>query len=606
MNWMVIAWPMVTATCLTLALINLRIAMDRGRRAPHLFFSTAALSVAAVSAFEFALMQTEELVRYQSLLRWSALPIGIMLASVVGFIWSFFGTGRRWLAIAAILLNTVADLVNLLAETPVIRHAVALHETTIGGVSLVVPTVISGPWSVVEIVSVILAVLFVVDSSVTLWRRGGHRRAVIVGGSVVFFFIASRGFAYMVERGSLEMPYMVSFAFIGVIVAMAMELGDDVLRTASLSRELHDSQRRVDLAGQSASLGFWELDFNSNAIWANETARMLFGIPAGEPVDLPRFFACLHPDDREGVANAIKEAVDGRHDYEKEYRVLREGGEARWISARGRVEAGSAGGGLLMRGVLLDINEQRKSEAEMALLRGQLAHTGRVSTMGQLAAALAHELNQPLGAILRNAEAAELFLNSSSPDLDELRAIILDIMRDDRRACGVIDRLRALLKRKDIDPRPLSVKDLLDEVQALIRAEAAARGIRLDLVVRPGLPAMLGDRIHLQQVLINLIINAMDALGETDRAQRCVTIEADAEGDDFVGVSVKDTGQGIPGDRLAQVFDPFYTTKPNGMGMGLAICSAIIEAHRGRIGVESRDTGTVFRFTIPAVKRDPP
>lgn len=600
MNWIIVSWPMVTATCLTLALINLRIARDKGRRAPHLFFSMAALSVAAISVFEFTLMHTEDLSRYQVLLRWSAVPIGIMVASVVGFIWSFFGTGRPWLAFLTVVPNILLNIVNLVTEVPIIRHAVAIHQAWApGGVSFMFPTIASGPGSILEIISVSLAVMFVLDASIALWKRGGRRRAVIVGGSVVVFFVASRGMAFLLEKGALQMPYMVSFAFIGVIVAMGMELGDDVLLSSALSRDLHDTQRRMDLAGQSASLGFWELDFGTKAIWANETARKLFGVPESEPLDLPRFFSCLHPDDREAVAAAIRESLEAGSDYEREYRVIREGGEIRWISARGRVEAANTPGAFLMRGVLLDVSDRRKSETEMTLLRGQLAHFGRVSTMGQLAAALAHELNQPLGAILRNAEAAELFLKSTNPDLDELRAIILDIMRDDKRACGVIDRLKALLKRKDIEARALAVKDLLDEVQALIRAEASARGIRLELNVPSGLPAVAGDRIHLQQVLINLIINAMDALGEIDRSDRLVTVSAGRESEQFITVRVEDTGQGIPEGRLELIFDPFYTTKQTGMGMGLAICRAIIQAHGGEISVKSGSGGTTFQFTLP-------
>ena len=603
MNWMTVAWPMVTATCLTLALINLRIAMGDGRRAPHLFFSLGAIAVAAVSVFELTLMRTDDLVRYNVILRWAAVPISIMVASVTGFIWSFFGTGRRWLAITAVGLNALANLANLTFDVPAIRHAVALHQAeTFGGVKFTVSSVVNGPWNIVEIISVILIAAFVFDASMKLWRQGERRRAVIVGGSVIFFFLLSRGQATLVEKGLVEMPYFVSFGFIAVIIAMGMELGNDVLRSSKLASDLHDSQGRMDLAGRAVSLGFWEWDIASGEIWANETARTLFGIPPSEPVSLTSFLATLHPDDRAGVAKAIEESVAGGFDYEKDYRVVMETGEVRWISAKGRIESANGGNPIRMRGVLLDITERRASESELHLVRGQLAHAGRVSMMGQLAAALAHELNQPLGAILRNAEAAELFLQSPTPDLEEVRAITRDILRDDKRAGGVIDRLKALLKRKDIESRPLSVKDLLEEVLALIRADAAARGVRLEVLVPPDLPEISGDRVHLQQVLINLIINGMDALSEIKRADRHVTIGARRECGDFVEISVTDTGPGISADKLQQVFDPFFTTKTDGMGMGLSISRTIIEAHGGRISAESGDGGTAFIFTLPVVQ----
>lgn len=601
MNWMTVVWPMVTATCLTLALINLRIAMGDGRRAPHLFFSLGAIAVASVSVFELLLMRTRDLEAYNVLLRWAAMPISIMVAAVTGFIWTFFRTGRRWLALTAVGLNVLANLVNLVSEVPVIRQAVALHEArTFGGVVFTVSTVRNGPWNLVEILSVVLVELFVLDASVRLWRQGGRRLAVTVGGSVIFFLLLSRGHATLIENGWLETPYFVSFGFIAVLIAMGLELGNDVLRATALARELAASQRRMELAGRAVSLGFWEWDIASGSIWANESARELFGVTASETVDLEKFLGTLHPDDRAGVAKAIEDSVAGGHDYEKEYRVLLHGGRVRWISARGRIERDSGSAPLRMRGVLLDITERKDSESELHQVRGQLAHAGRVSMMGQLAAALAHELNQPLGAILRNAEAAELFLQVPHPDLDEVRAIIRDILRDDKRAGGVIDRLKALLKRKDIESRPLPVKDLLEEVLALIRADASARGVKLELTMPPNLPDAAGDRVHLQQVLINLIINAMDALGESGRADRRVIVAArPLEGEGFIEVSVKDNGPGISEGRLQQVFDPFFTTKTDGMGMGLSISRTIIEAHGGRIRVESDASGACFRFTLP-------
>ncbi|MGC4017702.1 MAG: ATP-binding protein [Luteolibacter sp.] len=600
MNWMTIAWPMVTAACLTLALINLRVALGDGRRAPHLLFSLAAVSIAAISVFELALMRTDDLASYEVILRWAALPITIMTGSVAGFVWTFFRTGRWWIGLSGVVLNVLANVVNLISTVPAIRHAVALHRTeTFGGVEFVVPKIVNGPWDVVEAVSVALVILFVLDASVRLWRQGRRRRAVIVGGSVVVFFILAKGQATLVEKGMVETPYLVSFAFLGVIAAMGLELADDVLRASDLARELYESQRRMDLAGRAASLGFWELDISTGEIWANETSRSLFGIGPDQPVNLTTFFTTLHQDDREGVEAAIRDAIAGGHDYEREYRILPEDGTVRWITARGRVVAGSDGKARKMRGVLLDETGRRMSETELAHVRGQLAHAGRVSMMGQLAAALAHELNQPLGAILRNAEAAGLFLQAPEPDLRELKAIIHDIEKDDKRASGVIERLRALLKRKDIEIRPVALKELLEEVEALIRAEASARSVRLEVVAAGDLPFVHGDRVHLQQVLINLVINAMDAIVGANQSDRRVMIHARRGEAGFVDVIVKDTGPGIGQEELRQVFDPFFTTKPDGMGMGLSICRTIVEAHGGVITAKSGADGSSFGFTLP-------
>lgn len=601
MNWMTVAWPMVTAACITLALINLRIALGDVRRAPHVFFSCSSLMVAAISGFELALLREDDPLRYDTILRWAVLPIALMVVSVTGFVWSFFGTGRAWLAVTGAGLSMAAQVANLVTTIPAIRHASAVRTVeTFGGVRFTLPAIVNGPWNWVDLISVATVIAFVLDASVALWKRGGRRRAVIVGGSIVFFFIAARGHAVLIEKGILQMPYFVSFAFLAVLVAMGHELSHDVFRAARLSRDLRESERRMDLAAHAAGLGFWTWDIVRDEIWANDTARSLSEIPLDERINLARFLDSLHPEDCDGVKKAVGRALSGGIEYEKEYRVLLSRGE-RWVSARGRVETNGGGRPVLMRGVLIDITAQRRSEDEMQQLRGQLAHAGRVSMMGQLATALAHELNQPLGAILRNAEAAELFLQGDTPNLDEVRAIIADIRKDDRRAGEVIDRLRTLLKRRDIESRPLSTGHLLDEVLALTRADAAARDVRLEVLSDPGLPPVKGDRVHLQQVLINLIINAMDALGESGRAERQVTVSARRDGTGFVEFAVADNGRGIPPERFGRVFDPFFTTKPHGMGMGLPISRTIIEAHGGKITASNAPGGgAVFRFTLPA------
>jgi C4-dicarboxylate-specific signal transduction histidine kinase len=234
-------------------------------------------------------------------------------------------------------------------------------------------------------------------------------------------------------------------------------------------------------------------------------------------------------------------------------------------------------------------------------LRDEIAHAGRVSVMGQLASALAHEINQPLGAILRNAEAADLMLQSGHPDLDEIRAIVDDIRADDQRAGAVIDRMRVMLRRHEIDVVPLHVNELLEDVVALVRPDAAARHIRVVLQVGRDLPAVLGDRIHLQQVLLNLISNGMDAVDEAAREERIIVVAAMRRDARTVEIAVDDTGRGIPNPQSGQIFASFFTTKAEGMGMGLSISRTLVEAHGGRLWAENvAGGGASLRFTLPA------
>jgi signal transduction histidine kinase len=250
--------------------------------------------------------------------------------------------------------------------------------------------------------------------------------------------------------------------------------------------------------------------------------------------------------------------------------------------------------------LLIQRRQQRRAEAQIELQRVELAHVTRVSTMGQLASALTHELNQPLGAILRNAEAAELFLQNNPPNLDEIRAILTDIRRDDKRAGNVIDRMRALYKRRSVVLAPLDLRELVEDAVTLTRADAAARHVKLNVQIPPHLPQANGDRVHLQQVLLNLVLNGMEAMYATARNGRALTVRVMETKNKNLQVEVSDHGTGMPPEIAARIFEPFFTTKTNGMGMGLAISQNIIDAHGGDIWVESKlGQGTTFTFILP-------
>jgi PAS domain S-box-containing protein len=362
---------------------------------------------------------------------------------------------------------------------------------------------------------------------------------------------------------------------------------------------LRDSEERMSLAAEAANLGLWEWDMVRDKLWMTDKGRALFGIAPDTRLDYAALVARVHPEDRAARDAAIRRALESQGEYAMEHRVVLSDGQVRWIAGRGRADFGD-GKPLRMRGVSRDCTAQKQADQETLLLRQEIAHVGRVSMMGQLASALAHEINQPLGAILRNTEAAELFTENESPDLDEIRAILADIRKDDQRAGSVIDRMRALLKRHDLETRPLDLGELVGDVASLARADAAARQVKLDVDVPGGLPLVRGDRVHLQQVLLNLILNGMDALNEVSRQERHVSVTARLDGAQTVEIAVSDTGHGIPADKLAHVFDPFFTTKPNGIGMGLPISRTIIEAHGGRLWAENNNGGgAAFRFTLP-------
>ena len=397
-----------------------------------------------------------------------------------------------------------------------------------------------------------------------------------------------------------------------LVLVMGYELSSDTLRASELSRRLqkseaglHEIEERMRLAVEAADFGVLIRDFTRNEIWASDRWRALFGFSETERLEFQKILLRVHPEDSDALHSVLERARSGYGVYDADFRVVLPSGEVRWVATRGRVEFDGAGKPAFARSVSHDITLQKKAEEETRNLQRELAHAGRVWMMGQLASALAHEINQPLGAILRNAEAAELFMQDESPDLDEVRAILADIRKDDQRAGNVIDRMRGMLKRRSVDKKPVDVGELVGDVAALVRSDATARHITLELTVADHLPPVLGDPVHLQQVLLNLIVNGMDALDELNRGDRWVRVSAKLDGPKTIVIAVSDSGPGVPADQLTHIFDPFFTTKPKGMGMGLAISRTIIEAHNGRLWVENQDqAGASFRFTLPIAEQE--
>jgi PAS domain S-box-containing protein len=251
-----------------------------------------------------------------------------------------------------------------------------------------------------------------------------------------------------------------------------------------------------------------------------------------------------------------------------------------------------------------DITLQQRSRLEVEQLRRDLTHVSRVTTMGEMAAALAHELNQPLTAILSNAHAGERYLTQAAPPLGEIREILQDVIGDARRAGEVIQRLRGLLRKEETRFLPLDVNQVIREIAALVHTDTVLRNVVIDLDLAPDLPRVRGDRVQLQQVLLNLVLNGMEAMGPHGEGRRIVVRTLQTEG--AVRIAVRDQGPGIPGDQLSGIFETFYTTKPDGMGMGLAISRSIVEAHGGRIWAENNpDRGATFSFTLPACPPEP-
>ncbi len=613
MSLITILWSMSAAACLTLAAINFMVWFKDRKALANLLFSLFATGTATFAFCELRMMRAATPAEFATVLKWAHIAVWLLVVSLVGFVRFYLKAGRPWLAWIVCGLRTLALVINfLVGQNLNYREIIRLQPVSFLGETVQIAQGVPNSWMLVGQLSLATLFIFIADASITAWRRGDRHRGLAVGGGAVFFALVGTIQSVSIFWGIVRIPIVSSISIMALVAVMGYELSRDMFHASELGRKLreseaglHESEERMRLAIEAAGFGVLVRDFSQNEMWASDRWRALFGFSGSERLELDHVIQRIHPDDRDALRLVLERARSGYGVYDAEFRAVLPSGEVRWIGARGRVEFDSTGKPAFARSVSHDITRQKEAEQEAEKLRREIAHVGRVSMMGQLASALAHEINQPLGAILRNAEAAELFLQDQSPDLEEIRAILTDIRKDDQRAGNVIDRMRGLLKRQDLNKRAVDVAELVGEVAALVRSDAAARHIKLELGVADNLPPVFGDLVHLQQVLLNLIVNGMDALDESNREDRRVSVIATPDGSKTVEIAVSDSGPGIPADKLAHIFDPFFTTKANGMGMGLPISHTIIAAHGGRLWAENKDEGGAsFRFTLPIAEKD--
>jgi PAS domain S-box-containing protein len=307
----------------------------------------------------------------------------------------------------------------------------------------------------------------------------------------------------------------------------------------------------------------------------------------------------VHSDEVQACMKVYVESFDARKPFTMQYRARRHDGEYRWILDHGVPRYDSDRTFLGYIGSCVDVTDYKRAQEEAERSRDELAHVTRVATLRELGGSLAHELSQPLTAILTNAQAAVCSLDAGNGNLAQIREILGDIVEEDRRAGEIISRMRAMLKKEHAKMLPQDLNEIIREVLGLMHSELQIRKVRPIIHLAPNLPKVNGDRVRLQQVLINLIVNACDAMATKPPPTRQITIETHDAGGGFVQASVADLGTGFDLQDSREVFEPFRTTKPHGLGLGLPICRSIIESHGGRLWVSNNGYGgAIVRFTV--------
>jgi PAS domain S-box-containing protein len=861
MSLVTVVWSISAGACLTLAFLQFIVWWkDRAARA-NLVFAVGAVAVAVFAGLELALMRAETPAQWDIIVRWIHVPGWVLIVSIVAFVRLYLNAGRRWLAWTIVAVRTLALILNFVISPNInYRKVTALRHMPFLGEPVSVPVGVPNPWMLVAQFSLLLLVIFVVDATITVWRRGNRRQALVVGGSIVLLVVLASGQAVAMTWGILAMPLTVSLFYLILVAAMAYELSYDLIRAAQLNRQLQASEatlreseqrfrivadaapvliwmsgvdklctffnkrwleftgrsleqemgngwaegvhredlqkclktyteafdarksfvmqyrlrrndgeyrwlsdqgvprynaqgefvgyigscvdvtkllrqqkalsqfeERVALAAEAAHLGVWEFDTATERIWISDKVRQLFQFPPDDEITYSEFQKRVHPDDRAARDRIMRRAIRTHGSYETEYRIVLPDGTIRWIGGRARCVGDGTGNPTRLLGVSMDITERKQAEElfhlateaspsgtvlinhegrivlvnahaerlfgyardeligkEIEVLvpeRFAKAHPGdrthffarpearamgaarelfarrkdgsefpveiglnpiqtprglvvlanivdisarlaaeevarrsreqvellsRVSLLGEMTASLAHELNQPLSAIVNNATAAMQYLEQGRLDPEKLRDILTDVAGDGRRAYDIMHNVRSAIKKGSAIRGRINLNDVVKAVTHMVQPDAASQFCKMEMHLARDLPAIEGDPTQIQQVLINLVQNAIEAMHNTPLGRRTVEIATNYNGDRTISGVVRDYGTGISEATRDRLFEQFFTTKEEGLGMGLAIVRSIIKAHGGSIAAENAEGGGArFHFRLP-VKEDMP
>jgi PAS domain S-box-containing protein len=405
-------------------------------------------------------------------------------------------------------------------------------------------------------------------------RKDGSRVPVLLGGALF-------------ERGGNDG------------VAFVLDLSEQKRAEEALRR----SESNLAQAQRLAHIGSWVWELPArNALYLSEEWYRVFGF---DPQDgMPTWEQRLqrvHPEDRARWQLTIDRAIAEKSDYDVEFRILPPRSAARYIRSVGHPVLGPSGEVTQLVGVTMDVTDSRQAEEERERLRrtqAELAHMNRVSTLGELTASLAHEIKQPIGAAVTNAEVCVRLLDRSQPDIAEAREAALEMAKDVRRAADIIDRVRSLFQKSSSELEVVDVNEVIEEMVVMLQNEANRHSVTIHTDLAGGLPHAMADRVQLQQVLMNLMLNGIEAMQD---ASGELSVKSQLADDGQLLISVADTGVGLPAENVDKLFDAFFTTKPQGTGLGLAITRSIVKSHGGRIWASANSgRGATFSFTLPS------
>jgi PAS domain S-box-containing protein len=450
--------------------------------------------------------------------------------------------------------------------------------------------------------------LFICASAIGSWYGGpGPAVLAVVLCSLAFdYFFVPPLYSLYIAAG--ELPYFIIFALFILLVSWLARIRrrveeDDVEDRKRAEEALKRSEFYLSEAQKLTHTGSWAWRVSDrNVVHLSEEWYRIFGIdPADGPPNWEKRLGLVHPDDRLAWKNTIERAIVEKTDYDMTFRIVLPDGVVKWIRTVGHPVRAATGDLVRFLGSSTDITDHKRAEQEHEKLRqleAELAHINRVSTLGEMAASLAHEIKQPIAAAITSASSCVEWLAHEPPNLDRARAAAARIDKYGNRAAEIIDRMRSFYKKSPPQRELVDVNGIVQEMLILLKGEAARSSIAMRTELSSELPEIMVDRVQLQQVFMNLMLNGIEAMEDSGGE---LTVKSQLQ-DSQLQFSVSDTGVGLPAEKMEQIFSAFYTTRPQGSGMGLTISRSIVESHGGRLWATANSgRGATFRFTLPTL-----
>ena len=588
---------MNAAACLTLAAFYGVVWCKQRDNWVHLLFSFSALAAAAISLFELWMIHATTVEQYRLLVRWIHVPTWILIVSFVAFVRLYLHSGRAWLAWSIYGLRTLVLILNFIFPVSINFNAITdIRHFSWAGEIVSVPVGIPNPWGLLSTVSLLLLLVFCVDAATTVWRRGDRRRALLVGGSMILGAVLA-WHVPLVIWGIIDVPFFLGFTYSGIVAAMGYELSSDMARAARLTHELEISEKRFNLAADSANLGMWEWDLKKDEIWVTPARRAQLGFSASEKITFEELISRWHEDDRDKVRQAVSEAIKHGKDYQAEFRIVRADGSVNWVCARGRVHLDEQQKPKRLTGISLDITARKEAEAlarrqrheleqlrqqRTAFLEREVAERARlerevIESCAREQRRIAYELHDGVGQQLVSiALSAKLLEEQLRPD----RPI------EAEKTSAIVQLANEAARQTRLTARTLEGADGVGDLKTALESLAIniSQNCRVKSVVKANgtsSPISAPVSAQLYRIAQEAMRNAIE-----HGAAREVLIQLTFGREDMV-LTVQDDGKGFDG-------------KANGQGMGLRIMRYRAQCIGGSCEVHAGPSqGTIVHCRVP-------